>query len=131
MELLSIGCTSMVERCARARMRPLASSAGTSSMPETGVAPARSCASASSTESRPLFIELQVRHDEGGDPGVVVEIEQRQAGLDLGVARHRHDMRVVRMQQRLAGGGAPDLELRNRRELEALHDQQIAGRDAL
>src|SRR6185436_160835 len=131
MELLSIGGTSMVERCARARMRPLASSEGTSSMPETGVAPDKSCASASSTESSPLFIQLQVRDEEGGDRGIVVEIEHWESGLDLAVARHGHDVRIVRVQQRLARGGAPDLELRDRRELEAFDDQEIAGRDSL
>jgi hypothetical protein len=56
MALLSIGGTSIAERCARARTRPVASSVGTSSISATGLAPASSCASASSTLSKPLFI---------------------------------------------------------------------------
>ena len=35
------------------------------------------------------------------------------------------------MQQRLAGRGAPDFELGDGGELEALHQQQVAGRKAL
>src|SRR6185295_13276449 len=131
MELLSIGGTSIVERCARARIRPLASSAGTSSMPQTGAAPARSCTSASSTESRPLFMQLEMQGNEFCDRGVVVQVEHRKLRAHGAVARHGDDMRVVRMQQAFPGRGAPDLELRDRRELEALDDEEIARRQAL
>src|SRR5258705_12216454 len=112
MALLSMGGTSMVERCARARMRPLGSSAGTSSTQETGVAPASSCASASSTESKPLFTKLEVRGHEFRDGGVVIQVEHRKLRAYRAVARHGHDMRAVRMQQAFPGRGAPYLELR-------------------
>src|SRR3954451_20872585 len=131
MALLSIGGTSMVERCARARTRPLASSAGTSSSSETWVAPARSCASASSTESRPLFMQLEMRGHEFCDGGVVIQVEDRKLRPHRAVARHGDDMRVVRMQQAFPGRGAPYLELRNRSELESFHDDQVARRQAL
>ena len=132
MALLSIGGTSMVEVCARARMRLVASSVGTSSTSATGFASASSRASASSTREQALvqcsssFFRMNCAiavH--------VVQVEQRQFCLHFGVARHRDDVRVVRVQQRLAGLGAPHLELGDRRELEALDQQQVAGRDAL
>src|ERR1051326_881974 len=131
MALLSMGGTSIVERCARARMRPLASRAGTSSTAETGTAPARSCPRASSTERSPLFMELEVRGDEFRDRRIVVQVEHRKLGAHRAVARHRHDMRVVGVQQAFPGFGAPDLELRDRRELEALDDEEVARREAL
>src|SRR3954470_10241640 len=131
MALLSIGGTSMVERCARARTRPLASSAATSSSSETGVAPARSCASASSTERRPLFMQVEVRGHELCDGGVVVQVEHRKLRPHRAVARHGDDMRVVRMQQAFAGRGAPYLELRDRSELESFDDDEVAWRQAL
>jgi hypothetical protein len=54
--LLSIDGTSIVERCARASTRFVASRVGTSSTSATGLALARSFASASSTERSPWFI---------------------------------------------------------------------------
>src|SRR4051812_35403089 len=131
MALLSMGGTSMVERCGRASTRPVASSVGMSSISATARAPESSSCSASSTERSPLFIELQVLHYESRDGGVVVQIEKRQRRFHLRVGRQRDDVRIVRVQQRLARLLAPYLELRDRRELEALHEQQVAGRESL
>src|SRR5438105_8479407 len=89
--LLSIGGTSIVERCARASTRVVAARGGRSSISPTGFAPARSCARASSTESGPLFMELEMEQDECGDPGIGVQIQQRQFRLHLAAARPRHD----------------------------------------
>src|SRR3954463_2152362 len=111
MALLSMGGTSIVERCARASTRPVASSVGMSSTSATGRAPESSTCSASSTERRPLFIELQVLHYESRDGGGVVKIEERKGGLHLRIGRQRHDVRIVGVQQRLAGLLAPHLEL--------------------
>src|SRR6185369_12510555 len=109
-----MGGTSMVERCERASTRPLASRVGTSSTSATGFAAASSCASASSTDRRPLFIELQVLRYEARDGLVVVQVEDRQLGLDLRIGGERDDVRIVRVQQRLARLRAPDLELGDR-----------------
>src|ERR1700704_3208394 len=101
MALLSMGGTSMVERCGRASTRPVASSVGRCSTSLTGFAPESSWASASSTDNRPLFMQLQMRKDEHRNGAVVVQVEHRQPGLDLAVAGHRDDVRIVGMQQRL------------------------------
>src|SRR5688500_9492994 len=107
-----MGGTSMVERCARASTRPLASSAGTSSTSATGLACESRVASASSTESSPLlmgplFIDALVLEYERGDARIVVDVEARQLRVHRHVARQGDDVGVVRMQQRLAGFLAP------------------------
>src|SRR5207244_13624715 len=75
--------------------------------------------------------QFQVFDDEVLNSRVIIQVQPRQLGLDALVARDGDDMRIVRMQQRLAGRGAPDFELGDGGELEALHQQQVAGRKAL
>jgi len=69
--------------------------------------------------------------DERANRFIVVQIQDGQLGLHLRVGGERDDVRVVGMEQRLASLLAPDLELGNRRELEPLDQQQLAGRDVL
>src|SRR5690606_29833238 len=140
MALLSMGGTSMVERCGRASTRLVASSVGISSTSGPGLACASSWASASSTDISAwralpappcsLVIDSYVSQDKFGDGCVVVEVQARQPGLDRRVGGERHDVRVVRMKKRLARFLAPHLELRDGRELEALDEQEVARRDA-
>src|SRR6478672_2047396 len=107
MALLSSGGTFMVERCGRASTRPVASSVGTSSMSATGLARASICASASSPESRPLFmkpsLQPEVSEDEGANCGVVVQVQARQRCLDARIGGNGDDVRIFGMQERLAG----------------------------
>src|SRR5712664_2838976 len=131
MALLSIGGTSIVERCARASTRLVASRVATASMSATGRAAESSTSSASSTDRRPLFTEFQKFHYEKRNRGVVVQIEQGQLRLHFRVGGEGHDVRIVGMQERLARLLAPYLELRDGRELEALHQQHVARRDLL
>ena len=54
----------------------------------------------------------------------IIQIQQRHLGFDPGIARHGDDVRIVGMKQRLAGLGAPDLELGYRGKLEAFDEEQ-------
>ena len=56
----------------------------------------------------------------------VVEIELRQFRVETLVGRDRHDIAILRMQQRLPRGRAVDLQLRHALALEALDQHQVA-----
>src|SRR3546814_545389 len=64
--------------------------------------------------------------DECGDAGHVTGIEQRyRQTIDRRIARHGDDLRIIGLQHRLAGIGAPDLDLRMRLTLEALDQHEV------
>ena len=56
-------------------------------------------------------LQSDVRRDKVGNPFHVVELELRQRSRHLAVARHRDNMGILRMQQRLANHAAVHLEL--------------------
>ena len=132
MALLSIGGTSIVERCARARMRPVASSVGTSSMSATGFAAAEQLrqrfvdreqslvhASFRCARMNAAMPASSFRSSSGSFVSTLASLATATMCGSFGCS------------SAFAGRGAPDLELRDRRELEALDDQQVARREAL
>src|SRR4029453_2679676 len=77
--------------------------------------------------------DASVLADERCDRVIVVETKYRKALGSCGrqcrsaVGRDPQDVRVARVKERLADGGAPHLELRDAGRLESFNQSQIAG----
>src|SRR5260370_74198 len=89
------------------------------------------CAGGNPSRKLARALQTDVFDDKSGDPVDIPEIELRQDGLDLVVAGHSDDMRILRMQHRLANHAPVNLELWNRLVLETFDQQKIAGRNML